>query len=351
MIEGIKTACIGCKKAGCSFATIRNFNYNIMKYKILLVLFTFMSGTALQAQEYWNTTPRVGANGVMEIGKYVDFHESSSDPNDYAVRLYSNQRVLHSSHSMNINGNLNATRMLVNKPNRTSDWNQIWQSGFFESIDGANVPEGGWFWGINFNHASNNENYRYNGQLIIKNQSTSPTMYFRSTSREGTGTWTKVLHSKGNQHIDGALGIATTNTSGFALSVGGKIRAEEVKVYAGWADFVFAEDYVLPPLEDVEKHIKEHNHLPAIPSEAEVLENGIELGEMNAKLLQKIEELTLYTIEQEKRIQQQQEQIKLQQTELTGQKMYVEQKNQEIQALKAEQETIKILLQELISNK
>ncbi|MNG14892.1 hypothetical protein D3C84_986840 [compost metagenome] len=60
----------------------------------------------------------------------------------------------------------------------------------------------------------------------------------------------------------------------------------------------------MPTLQEVEKHINEKGHLENIPSEEEVLENGINLGEMNAKLLQKIEELTLYTIEQNKQIKQ-----------------------------------------------
>lgn len=71
-----------------------------------------------------------------------------------------------------------------------------------------------------------------------------------------------------------------------------------------WSDFVFENDYDLPTLEEVEEHIAENGHLPEIPSEAEVTENGINLGEMDAKLLQKIEELTLYLIEQNKEIKE-----------------------------------------------
>ena len=69
-----------------------------------------------------------------------------------------------------------------------------------------------------------------------------------------------------------------------------------------WADFVFHENYNLPTLPEVEHHIKEKGHLKDIPSAKEVKKNGINLGEMDSKLLQKIEELTLYTIEQEKKI-------------------------------------------------
>ena len=108
----------------------------------------------------------------------------------------------------------------------------------------------------------------------------------------------------------GHVGIGTTNPDpNFKLSVNGSIRSKEVKVEANWSDFVFYDNYELRTLEEVEKHIAENGHLPEIPSEAEVTENGINLGEMNAKLLQKIEELTLYLIDQSKQIQAQQTEI------------------------------------------
>ncbi len=105
----------------------------------------------------------------------------------------------------------------------------------------------------------------------------------------------------------GNVGIGTNNPNGWKLAVNGKIRAKEIKVETGWADYIFAENYNLPTLKDVENHIKEKGHLQNIPSAEEVEKNGIELGEMNKKLLEKIEELTLYTIQQQKQINNQQE--------------------------------------------
>ncbi|PWB18331.1 tail fiber protein [Flavobacterium sp. HTF] len=111
------------------------------------------------------------------------------------------------------------------------------------------------------------------------------------------------IDGKGNSYVLGNLGIGTTTTGVYKLAVEGAIGAREVKVMAtGWADFVFKKEYELPTLEDVEKHINEKGHLRNIPTEAEVLKDGISLGEMNVKLLQKIEELTLYVIEQNKKI-------------------------------------------------
>ena len=103
----------------------------------------------------------------------------------------------------------------------------------------------------------------------------------------------------------GNVCIGTIKSFGYKLAVNGTIGAKEVKVEATseWPDFVFKPNYNLRPLSEVEQFIKTNNHLPEIPSEAEVKENGIGLGEMNAKLLQKVEELTLYLIEQNKKIE------------------------------------------------
>lgn len=91
------------------------------------------------------------------------------------------------------------------------------------------------------------------------------------------------------------------------------IKAEQVKVENpaanGWADYVFKKDYKLRTLEEVEKHIEQKGHLPNIPSAKEVEKDGINLGEMDARLLEKIEELTLYSIEQNKKLKLQSEKV------------------------------------------
>ncbi len=110
-------------------------------------------------------------------------------------------------------------------------------------------------------------------------------------------------------YSSGNVGIGTTNPGNYKLAVEGTIGAREVKVTtAAWADFVFHPSYKLRTLGEVEQFIKANNHLPEIPTEAEVKENGVGLGEMNARLLQKIEELTLYMIEQQKQINELKEQ-------------------------------------------
>ena len=115
----------------------------------------------------------------------------------------------------------------------------------------------------------------------------------------------------GKVHITDNVGIGmepSTTSSSDKLRVNGIIRAREVVTTSAnpntWPDFVLAPDYQLRTLQEVEVHIKKYGRLPDIPSAAEVEEKGIALAEMNTKLLQKVEELTLYAIEQEKEIQQ-----------------------------------------------
>jgi hypothetical protein len=109
---------------------------------------------------------------------------------------------------------------------------------------------------------------------------------------------------------NGDVGIGTTDPKGYKLAVNGKIRAQEIKVEAApWPDYVFSNSYSLPTLHEIEKYIKEKGHLPGIPPAQEVKTDGINLGEMNAKLLQKIEELTLHLIQMKKEMDIQQKEI------------------------------------------
>jgi len=98
------------------------------------------------------------------------------------------------------------------------------------------------------------------------------------------------------------IGIGTSNTQGYKLAVAGDIITEKVKVatQSNWPDYVFDENYNLQNLQQLEKYIKTHGHLPNIPDAETIKEEGLDLGEMNAKLLEKIEELSLYIIEQGK---------------------------------------------------
>lgn len=156
---------------------------------------------------------------------------------------------------------------------------------------------------------------------------------------DGVNSW--IFHTPDDQrrtlHIAPGLGNGqfdwtkqTVFNNNGNVAVSGKLEATEVKVtQSPTADFVFEETYDLPKLEDVEKHIKERKHLPEIASAKEMEKDGVNVGEFQIKLLQKIEELTLYTIEQNKLNKIQTEEIKNQKEKIKQ----LEQENQQIKSL------------------
>ena len=109
----------------------------------------------------------------------------------------------------------------------------------------------------------------------------------------------------------GNVGIGCAANGGYALSVDGGLLSTKVSIkeIEEWPDYVFSEEHELMSLDELEQYIENNSHLPSVPSKAEVLENGIDVAEMNAVLLEKIEELTLYVIELKKQIEQQQNEI------------------------------------------
>jgi hypothetical protein len=145
-----------------------------------------------------------------------------------------------------------------------------------------------------------------------------------------------IWHSNNNQGIptmaftyDQKVGIGTINTNeiGFKLFVETGIRTRKVKVDQNtWSDYVFYTNYRLRPLSEVEQYIKQYGHLPEVPSVEEVEKNGIDLGDNQATLLKKIEELTLYVIEQNKQLQELNNQVKAVQEENVHLKKLIQKK-------------------------
>lgn len=128
-------------------------------------------------------------------------------------------------------------------------------------------------------------------------------MHYNSDSQNPI--WTGLMHiSKDGQVVIGD--VPKVNANDYRLYVQNGILTEKVKVALShttdWSDFVFEDTYELKPLGEVEKYIIKNKHLPDVPSAVEVLEEGLDLGKMDATLLQKIEELTLYVIQQQKEI-------------------------------------------------
>jgi hypothetical protein len=132
----------------------------------------------------------------------------------------------------------------------------------------------------------------------------------------------------------GVVGIGTQkiNEAGYRLFVESGIRTRKVKVDQDtWADYVFHANYRLRPLSEVEAYIQQNHHLPEVPSEEEVKKDGIDLGNNQATLLKKVEELTLYLIDQNKKLQDVEKEMK----EMKKENLQLKQQVKQLAAQKA----------------
>lgn len=237
-------------------------------------------------------------------------------------------------YDLEVVGSINATEFLLNGTTlESSPWNILGNNAFYNTGNvgiGTNNPNfnldvagslnatsiflngsalEGPVWSLNGNDSFYNTGNvgigtnTPNFTLDVNGSLNATSIFLNGTavqSSQWTTTGNDVSYSSGNVGI----GIATV-PAGYSLAVVGSIITEGVTVKLqsdGWPDFVFRKDYLLPSLQDVENYIQRNGHLPNIPSASEIGKNGIHLGEMDAQLLQKIEELTLYTIEQQKEI-------------------------------------------------
>ncbi len=140
-----------------------------------------------------------------------------------------------------------------------------------------------------------------NGDLILVNKGG----YWQTHTNTTTNPNTIVYDGIVGIGITPSAILNTTSNPPYKLVVGGKIGATKIRVTeSGWADYVFADDYKLQPLTEIEKFIKLNKHLEGVPTAQEVKENGVDLGDTQVILLKKIEELTLHLIEQNKKIEE-----------------------------------------------
>lgn len=142
-----------------------------------------------------------------------------------------------------------------------------------------------------------------NGYMMLGNTASSNVVFDNNEiqARNNSNAVSLTLQRSG-----GSVRIGGTPVpSGYKLAIDGKVICEELKVKlasSGWPDYVFADNYKLSSLTEIEKFINLHKHLPNIPSAVEVEKNGIEVGDMQKKIIEKIEELTLYIIQLEKQV-------------------------------------------------
>lgn len=193
------------------------------------------------------------------------------------------------------------------------------------SINRANSEK--WFLGM----GNTNEN------LLFRRNASANDMVLTTTGNLGIGTSTvgSKAQVSGNMAIgysastaapanglcvSGSVGIGTTTTGTCKLAVAGKIAAREVIVTLAttWPDYVFSSEYKLPSLDAVEKQIKEHGHLENIPPAADIRKNGISVGDMQARIMQKLEENTLYLIAMKKENEELRQKVVTLETKLAG---------------------------------
>jgi hypothetical protein len=253
--------------------------------------------TGLKSLNWSGSELKDDQGGSLEIGgdgggfPYIDFHgpDKTISP-DYTVRLQNEYK-----RTLKLDG-----KLLLGSNNASTDnenYKLFVESGIYLSTPGtatiwmdkkgtankqefvfANNGAPKWTLGTGLSNTNINDFFLYN---ISLNKSV---MYFQE---------------------DGRLGINTQNVpAGYQMGVYGGIYTTKLKISTtGWADFVFDPSYKLKPLSEVESFIKSNHHLPEIPSEAEVKAEGIDLADINSKLLMKVEELTLYIIEQNKQLE------------------------------------------------
>lgn len=207
------------------------------------------------------------------------------------------------AYKLDVNGAINATSLNVNgTPVSGSQWTTNGSNIYFNTVGSVGIGT-----------ATPSASYK----LDVNGAVNATSLYVNGQPFTGSSQWT-TSGSNAYFGLTGNVGIGSTNPDA-KLTVNGTVHAKEVRVDLSvpGPDYVFEKEYKLMSLEDVKAYIDKHNHLPDVPSAAEMEENGISVSEMNMILLRKVEELTLHLIDQERRLRNQEKQKQLLMEELS----------------------------------
>ena len=254
---------------------------------------TMISGSGKALLFATSASSTYGDFGITYNGSGLNiFKPNNGSPTNYLLFIKDNGNIgigtNNPSYKLHIAGSFKSTSLTTGAVNATGSitFSSLAGSGTKVVTIGADGKLSSVAYSTFYDNLGNHtasQNINLNGKKIVNGTS---------------GTGGIYVHTNGNVRIG-----TGTMTPTKALEVNGTIRSKEVLVeMANWSDFVFDNNYNLMSLKETERFIKQNGHLPNVPSSAEVEKEGIHLGEMNAILLQKIEELTLYVIELEKKI-------------------------------------------------
>ena len=284
----------------------------------------------------------IGNDGAVKIYKgLVMGDQGSAAPNEHIINYLGTAQ--YDSRGLKLVDNTSGSIVRLHSFNNalylTTDNGQpagLTLGSRFNPWDGSEFRAGYQRWEIRAGSFSVNQDWLGNGQfemtignaarkgILVKaaasqtanlqewqNNSGSALSVVTSGGNMGIGTSSPNSNAKldvnGNIFSNGKIAIGTTDMakiSTYALAVNGDalFTRVRVKTYLNWPDYVFEPKYILPPLSEIERFILENNHLPEVPSATEVEKEGLDIGDNQTLLLKKIEELTLYIIEQDKRI-------------------------------------------------